>query len=130
MFKPGLIVLTVLLVGAIACGGSSSPTSPSNLDSVAITVTGTGVTTYTYTKDIAPILNADCVSCHGNSQHQAGLNFSTYSGVLAAVTAGSENSLIVKAVQPAGPMFVNLSGDRTAKVRIIYDWVVNSKAAQ
>jgi len=120
MFKPGLCVLTVLLLGAIACGGGSSPTSPSNLDSVAITVTGTGVTTYTYTKDIAPILNSDCVVCHGLNQREAGLNFTTYAGVLAAVTVGSENSLIVKATQPAGPMFVNLSGDRTSKVRIIY----------
>ena len=129
MFKPGLLVLTAVLLVAIACGGSS-PTSPTSLDSVPISIAGTGVTTYTYTRDIAPILAADCVSCHGNSQRQAGLNFSTYSGVLAAVTAGSESSRLVKAVQPAGPMYTALSGDRTGKVRIIYDWVVNSKAAQ
>jgi len=128
MFKLGLPVLSAILIGTIACGGS--PTSPTNLASIAITVTGTGVTTYTYTKDIAPIMSADCVSCHGNSIRQSGLNFSTYAGVLAAVTSGSENSALVKVVQPAGPMYSALSGDRTAKVRLIFDWVVNSKAAQ
>lgn len=41
--------------------GSLSPTSPSQ---VSITVTGAGVSTYTYTADVAPILNADCTACH------------------------------------------------------------------
>ena len=128
MFRVRLVVLAGLLVIAIACG--SSVTSPSSLDSVQITVTGTGVATYTYTKDIAPIMASDCVSCHGTSQKQAGFNFSTYAGVMAAVTAGSANSLLVKSVQPSGPMFSELSGNRTLKIQTIYDWVVSNKAAQ
>ena len=129
LFKPGLLVLTALLVSAIACSGSS-PTAPANLSSVAITVMGTGVTTYTYTRDIAPILSVDCVPCHSGGSPPVGLNFSSFSGVLAAVTVGSQDSLLVKAVQPAGTMYAALSGNRTAKVQMIYDWVVNSKAAQ
>jgi hypothetical protein len=129
LFKPGLLVLAALLVSAIACGGAS-PTSPANLSSFSITVLGTGVTTYTYTRDIAPILSVDCVPCHGGGSPAVGLNFSSYSGVLAAVTVGSQNSLLVKAVQPAGTMYAALSGNRTAKVQLIYDWVVNSRAAQ
>ena len=124
-----LLPLTALLVSAIACG-SSSPTSPSSLDSVSISVTGTGVSTYTYTANIAPILTTDCVSCHNATNKQSGVNLSTYAGVMAVVTAGSANSILVKAVQPAGPMYTNLSGSRTTKVQTIYDWVVNSKAAQ
>ena len=128
MFKLSLLLSVVLVVGTIAC--ASSATSPTNLAGVAITVTGTGVTTYTYTKDIAPIMASDCVPCHGNTVRQSGYNFSSVAGVLAAVTAGSENSVLVKVVQPAGPMYTALTGDRTGKVRIIYDWVVSSKAAQ
>ena len=126
MFRPGVVILGAVLVTAIACGGS--PTSPTA--NVAITLAGTGVTTYTYTRDIQPLLASDCVTCHGNTLREGGFNFTTYSGVLAALTAGSENSKLVKAVQPTGPMFVNLSGNRTAKSQMIYDWVVSSKAAQ
>lgn len=128
MFRPVLLVLGAVLVTAIACGGS--PTSPNSTANVAITLVGSGVTTYTYTKDIQPLLASDCFSCHGPSLKEGGFNFSTYAGVLAALTPGSENSKLVKAVQPTGPMFLNLSGNRTLKSQMIYDWVVNSKAAQ
>jgi len=116
------------LIGALvsACGGSS-PTSPSD---VSVTVTGTGVTSYTYTVNVAPILNSDCVSCHNSSRHDSGVNLSTYAGVLQVVTPGSDQSPLVRVVQPAGPMYGNLSGNRNEKVQIIYDWVVSSRAAQ
>ncbi len=128
MFKLSLVVLSAALVTTIACGGS--PTSPSSLDSVQITVTGTGVTTYTYTKDIAPIMAADCVACHNASLKESGVMLSTFAGVMAVVTSGSQNSILIKATQPNGPMYGNLSGNRTTKAQTIYDWVVNSKAAQ
>ena len=88
------------------------------------------MTTYTYTANIAPILNTDCISCHNASNKNGGVNLSTYAGVMAVVTAGSANSILVKAVQPTGPMYSELSGSRTTKAQTIYDWVVNSKAAQ
>ncbi len=121
-----MAIMAALLVTTIACGGS--PTSPS-LDSVAITLTGTGVSSYTYTANIASIMT-DCTPCHGSTLREAGYNFTTYAGVMAAVTAGSQNSKLVKATQPNGSMFANLTGNRTTKAQTIYDWVVNSKAAQ
>jgi hypothetical protein len=128
--RPGKYVAlaTGLLILVIACGGS--PSSPSNVTSTPITVTGSGITTYTYTNDVRPILASDCFSCHGPSQQQNGLNFSTYSGVLPVVTAGSDQSVLVRVTQPGGLMYSMLSGDRNQKAGIIYDWVVNSKAAQ
>ena len=126
MYSSDLVLMATALVSSIACGGS--PTSPS-LDSVSITLTGTGVTSYTYTANIASIM-ADCTPCHGATLREAGYNFTTYAGVMAAVTAGSQNSKLVKATQPNGPMFVNFTGNRTTKAQTIYDWVVNSKAAQ
>jgi hypothetical protein len=113
---------------AAACGGaSSSPTSPSD---VSITVPGTGVTTYTYTTDVRSILTSDCTRCHNSSQHEAGFDFTSYAGVQRALTAGSDQSVLVRVTQPGGLMYSELSGNRTQKVQIIYDWVVNSHAAQ
>jgi hypothetical protein len=120
--------MAVVLAGAIvaSCGGSS-PTSPS---STAITVTGTGATTLTYTTDVKPILDANCIGCHRPSQRDGGVDLSTYSSVLAVVIAGSDQSRLVRVTQPGGLMYGNLSGDRNAKAGTIYDWVVNSHAAQ
>ena len=89
-----ILILTPLLVAS--CGGASgSPTSPS---AVAITVTGTGVTTYTYSANVRPILTADCTGCHNSSQHEGGYDFTTYAGVLRALTPGSEGSLLVHVI--------------------------------
>jgi hypothetical protein len=126
VIRRSLLLAPVLAALVSACGGSS-PTSPS---SISVTVTGTGVTSYTYTADIAPILNSDCVTCHSASRHDGGVNLATYAGVMQVVTPGSDQSLLVRVVQPAGPMYGNLSGNRNQKVQIIYDWVVSSRAAQ
>jgi len=117
------IAISLLLA---SCGGGS-PTSPS---STAVTNTGTGVTTYTYTTNVRPILTSDCTSCHNPTQHESGYDFTTYAGVLRAVIPGSDASVLVRVTQPGGSMYSNLSGDRSSKAGIIYDWVVRSSAAQ
>jgi hypothetical protein len=124
--RKSLLLAPLIAVLVSACGGSS-PTSPST---ISVTVTGAGVTSYTYSADVAPILNSDCVSCHNSSRHESGVNLSTYAGVMQVVTAGSDQSILVRVVQPAGPMYGNLNGNRNQKVQIIYDWVVSSRAAQ
>jgi hypothetical protein len=124
--RKGVPLALVIGTSVAACGGSS-PASPS---SISITIAGTGVTTYTYTADVAPILMTDCVACHNASQHEAGVNLATYAGVLQVVTPGSDQSPLVRALQPAGPMYGNLTGNRNQKVQIVYDWVVSSQAAR
>lgn len=122
--------MRVLILG-VTCGiflagcAGTTPTSPTP----AITITGTGATTYTYAT-VQPIFASDCVTCHGPSQKQAGVDLSSYAGVSRAVTAGSDQSTLVRVTQPGGLMYGNLSGNRTDKAGIIYDWVVNSRAAQ
>jgi hypothetical protein len=124
--RKSLLVAPLIGTLASACGGSS-PTSPSSIN---ITVTGTGVATYTYTADVAPILASDCVACHNSSQHESGVNLTTYAGVMQVVTPGSDQSTLVRVIQPAGAMYGNLSGNRNQKVQIIYDWVISSRAVQ
>lgn len=114
---------------AVACaGGASSPTSPSS--TASSTPTGTGVTTYTYTANVRSILTTDCTWCHNASQHDGGYDFTTFTGVRRALTVGSAGSPLVRQTQPGGLMFSELSGDRTAKSGVIYDWVVNSGAVE
>ena len=80
-----VVLMATALVSSIACGGS--PTSPS-LDSVSITLTGTGVTSYTYTANIASIM-ADCTSI--------GISIHTGPGrpLLAMLTAFSSSYRII-----------------------------------
>jgi hypothetical protein len=126
-FWPHSLLVVALSASLVSACGGSSPTSPS---SISITVTGTGVATYTYTADVAPILNSDCVACHNSSQHESGVNLTSYAGVMQVVTPGSDQSTLARVVQPAGPMYGNLTGNRNQKVQIIYDWVVASRATQ
>lgn len=114
------------LLAAANAGCSKSPSGPSG----TITVTGNGTTSLTYTKDIQPVLASDCVSCHGPSQKQAGVDLSSFAGVSKVLVAGNQNSTLVLVTQPSGLMYGELTGNRTTKAGLFYDWVVNSKAAQ
>jgi hypothetical protein len=115
----------------------TSPTSPTT-PPTPTTPTDPGTPTtpapapagLTYATDIAPIMNADCVRCHGPVVHDAGYNLSTYSGVMKAVTAGSANSILVRVTQSSGIMYVELSGNRAQKAQTLHDWVVTWKAHQ
>lgn len=125
-----LLVVLVPAVTVAACGGSSGMSSPTGPSSASATITGSGVSTYTYAADVRPILNADCVQCHGSSQRQAGVDLSSYSGVMQVTAAGNASSILILVTQPGGAMYSQLSGNRNTKAGTIYDWVVNSKAAQ
>jgi len=123
-----LVLSASCAIAAGACAGGSS--SASTTSPTAITVAGTGSTTVTYVKDVQPILSSDCVTCHGGSRTENGVNLSTYAGVLSVVSIGSTSSRLIQVTQPGGLMYSMLTGDRTSKARTIYDWIMTSNAAQ
>ena len=140
MRRPSLLLVLAgaVLVGACqygattdTTGGASTPTSPTTPTTPTDPGTPTTPTAgLTYTTDIAPIMNADCVRCHGPFRRDAGYDTSTYAGVMRAVTAGSASSLLVRVTQSNGIMYGELSGNRAQKAQTIHDWVVTWKAQQ
>jgi hypothetical protein len=81
-----------------------------------------GVTTVAYVQDIKPILDADCVRCHGN--------MGSYAGVMQYVQPGNANSTLVRVTQTSGAMYRYLSGTPASKSDLIRRWVVDNNAVQ
>jgi len=145
----GLALLAV--VGLAACGGGAesdneggdhSPTGPSaalpptpqpNPTPAATPDPGTpapqptpaptpAAASVAYEQDIRPILEANCLNCHGQ--------FGSYAGVMGYVVPGNASSRLVRATQSGGSMYSHLSGDRAGKSALIRSWVVENGAAQ
>lgn len=113
------------LVGA--CGGS--PTAADVTETPGPTQDPSTATSLTFTADVQPILTNDCVRCHGGARAQNGYDFTSYAGVMRAVTVGSASSLLVRVTQPAGLMYQEFRGSAAAKAETIRRWVVDFKAA-
>jgi hypothetical protein len=110
-----------------ACGGTSSPTAPDSPGPAQDPATAASLT---FSADVQPILNNDCISCHGGSRQEKGYDLRTYSGVMRAVTAGSASSILVRVTQPGGQMYPEFRGSSAAKAETIRRWVVDFKATQ
>ena len=107
-----------LLVGSIiillsSCGSQSDNTE----------------TTVSFSSDVAPILNQRCIGCHGNGQPSAGLDLSTYEGVMAGakgrevvVPGNPSKSLLVTNVK-SGKMPRNGAKLTAEQITILNDWV-------
>ena len=121
------VVLAVALLTA-GCGGgsgsSASPAAPSAPTNTSSTSPSSGGP-YAYVQDVKPIMSADCTRCHGGSRPSAGLDLSTYAGVMRVVTAGNTNSALVQVTRSGGLMYSYLSGDRAGKSDIIRQWVAS-----
>jgi len=77
-----------------ACNKStSSTTSTSTAD----------CTTISYKNDIAPIMSANCTSCHNANQASAGINLSTYPNVSKYATS-SLNAMNDGSMPPVGKL--------------------------
>jgi len=139
MFRTSL-ALSLLLAAAMiaaACGGggADTATSPSTVTTPTTTTTTPTTTTsataaLAYNQDIKPILDSDCIVCHGSRVHENSVRLDTYANVMRVVTAGSANSLLVQVTRSNGIMYPNLTGDRAAKSALILAWVLNNNAAE
>ena len=96
---------------------TSNSTSPEN----SLTVSGNGVAVVsspTYTLNIAPIINGNCISCHGNPPtNNAPMSLTTYSNVKDAV----ENRGLIGRVKN-GSMPKNGTPLTAEQIQLIKDW--------
>lgn len=127
-----------LLVAALGCAtsGADLPTAPTSTSATTGSSSGSSttppapVTGLTYVKDVQPILNSDCIVCHRGGAASAGVDLSSYTGVMRVVTPGSANSILVLVTQPGGLMSSLFRGNPGQKSSTIYQWVVNNNAAE
>jgi hypothetical protein len=131
---------TITLNGsAVAASGSRmvSPTATTTYTLVAANSTGSVTSTatvtvtaapgLTYVNDTKPIFDSRCLFCHSGPTPTAGLDLSTYAGVMTVVTPGDPNSRLIQMTQPGGPMNGYLL---SGQADIIRQWIVNYNAAQ
>src|SRR5262245_15133469 len=121
-----------------ACGGGGgADTAPSTVTTPATSTTtpttSSGSTTTTalaYNQDIKPILDSDCIICHGTGLSEHDVQLNTYANVMRFVQAGNANSLLVRVTRSNGEMYPNLTGDRASKSELIRAWVVDNRAVE
>jgi mono/diheme cytochrome c family protein len=104
-------VLALALVALAACGSQSSSTQASAPAS--------------FSKDVLPILQANCTACHGSDRPAEGLDLSSYASVSAsgAVNPGNAgNSALVKSVE-SGRMPQGGPKLSKADIQKIKDWI-------
>lgn len=123
----GLLAVLVLA----ACGGgtpaSSSPgieTAPTTQVPVSSSASGA-----TFSRDVQPILEANCTRCHGSTRQSGGLRLSSFSALMAGGLDGAvilpgdaDGSLLVQLVS-TGSMPRNASRLSDADQQTIRDWI-------
>jgi uncharacterized membrane protein len=112
--KSTLIVLALFTVILSACGNPA---------------TNTGNTSVSFAKDVLPILDSRCLSCHGGGQTQRGLSVASYATLMAGSQRGSvvipsdaANSILVQLIQ-SGQMPKNGPSLTPAEIQTIVDWI-------
>lgn len=140
--RAAVVCIALALACSAACTSSPegpTPNFPSNTSSTPTTTSPTPTPTptptppsgsLTYTHDIQPILSASCVLCHNAARANAGVDLSSYAGVMRVVTPGSANSLLILVTQPGGLMYPELVGNASQEAQTIQNWIVNDNAAQ
>jgi len=99
---------------------AANPTAPS---------AGSSPAAVSFSKDVEPIFQSRCVSCHGGAHTQRGLDLTTY----ASVMAGSVNGPVVVAGNPDTSLLMQMilqgkmpkSGPKLQpnQVQILTEWV-------
>lgn len=125
-----LICSCALLTTAmtISCGGS--PIAADTSDTPAPAQDPATATSLTFAADVQPLLNNDCVPCHGGASTESGYSLTSYAGVMRAASAGNANSLLIQVTRPGGLMYSQWRGSAAAKAETVRRWIVDFKAVQ
>jgi uncharacterized membrane protein len=153
--RMAFVAALALLIAAVlaACGTQATPpaaqaaNSPAPATEASAPVSNTAAAptdaapapagasgTVSFAKDVMPILQNSCVTCHGGQRTSAALNLTSYDQLMAGsengpvITAGdAANSLLVQLVQ-TGKMPKRGAKLTADQIKIITDWI-NAGAA-
>lgn len=133
MFKsikhPRLFAIPALLTVAVfflaACGGQAAAKPVGTSAPVVTTAPGQA----SFSKDIAPLFQSSCVSCHGGERTSRALDLKTYASLMAGSQNGvmvkpgdAANSPLVQAIQ-AGKMPKRGTKWTADQLQLLVDWV-------
>lgn len=107
-----------------------SPTSATASPSPGASPSAGSTQSLAYVPDLQAVFASDCLSCHTDRRALGNYSMSSYQAVMRAVRPGDASSLLVRDTQPNGSMYRYLSGNRSSKAVMVYDWVVRNNAAE
>lgn len=108
------IILTLMFIGILYVSCDSATTQ--DLSPV--------VTNPTYTANIAPIMDANCVSCHSGGNQFPDLD--TYDAVKSAADGTNSNALLCRLDATCGSVMPPSGSLPTATVNMVKTWATNN----
>lgn len=112
---------------APAPGATTAPVQAAPTATKAATVPA--ASTVSFAKDVLPIFQKNCTTCHGGGSPRAGLTLQNYAGVMkgssngTVVTAGSPDKSPVYSLVKSGVMPFGGTKLADADAQKIYDWI-------
>ena len=131
------LFLTIAILAGCASQPSAQPAAQLNNSTAApagsttAPVSGTPAASgnVSFVKDIQPILQNSCISCHGGTRTSKGLDMKTYASLMtgsqngAVVIAGNAgNSLLIQSIQ-SGQMPRRGTPLPDAQINLLVEWV-------
>ncbi len=123
MVTLALLAGTALVLAA--CSGSSAGAPAAGNPG------GSSSTVVSFAKDVEPIFQSRCISCHGGQQTQRGLNLSSY----ASLMAGSVNGAVIVPGNPSASSLIQMVDEGKmpkrgpqllpGQIQALTDWVKN-----
>jgi mono/diheme cytochrome c family protein len=116
---PALLVVAAIVLTACGAPASAPVVLPAHTPS----------TTVSFSKDVLPIFQASCVSCHGGEKTSKGLDLKTYASLMTGsqsgaviVSGNAANSMLIQSIQ-LGKMPKRGGPLPADQIQLIMDWV-------
>jgi len=127
------MVITTFAISACASQTAGQPVEQSSGSNSAPTAeAASGAVSagqVSFSKDIAPIFQASCISCHGGERTSRGLDLKTYTTLMAGsqngamiVPGNAGNSLLIQSVN-SGKMPKRGTRLTDSQIQLLVDWV-------
>jgi hypothetical protein len=125
-----LAVCAVCALGAISACVTAQRASDAGDPGFPFGPSAVGPGLLSYTQNIKPIFDTDCLSCHSAGNAQGGYSVSSYASTVAGQRPGDAASSLVVDCAPGGSMYGYFSGDAVTKATEVFRWMVYFNAVE